>query len=85
MTATEARQYAERIYRDVIEPVSIMSGETAYLIKERIAHAYMDGAIAVLGSLNFSEPKTPLKSYEHPTDHAHIYGEHGEFSVNPEA
>ena len=53
MTAVEARAYAERQYVEIIEPVSIMSSETAALVKERIAHAYMDGAIEVLGAFEF--------------------------------
>lgn len=82
MTEMEAEEYAARIYEHLIEPDSIMSGETAALVKDRLAHAYMDGAISILGSLLGSlgagkphAPKIPMKSYEHPADHAHIQEE----------
>ena len=51
MTAANAKEYAARIYEHLIEPASIMSGETAALVKERLAHAYMDGGLAVASSL----------------------------------
>jgi hypothetical protein len=64
MTAAKARAYAERQYAEIIEPVSIVSEQTATLIKDRIAHAYMDGAIEVLGSMGFGKPETSEQRIE---------------------
>ena len=64
MTAEEARAYAERQYAKIIEPVSIVSPQTATLIKERISHAYMDGAIEVLGAMGFAKPETSAQRIE---------------------
>ena len=64
MTAAEARVYAERQYVDIIEPASIMSDETAELVKERIAHAYMDGAIEVLESMGLAKKETSEQRIE---------------------
>lgn len=58
MTTSEARAYAELQYSERIEPVSIMSEETAELVKDRIANAYMDGAIEVLGAMGLAKPET---------------------------
>lgn len=58
MTAAEAMVYAERQYVEAIEPVSKVSQQTANLIKERLAHAYMDGAIEVLKSIGLAKPET---------------------------
>ena len=64
MTASEAREYAERQYVDIIEPVSTMSCETAELVMNRIAHAYMDGAIEVLGLMGFAKLETKEQRIE---------------------
>jgi hypothetical protein len=60
MTAARARAYAEQIFRDIIEPVSLVSQETSDLIKERLAHAYMDGCITALESLGLRTTEEPL-------------------------
>jgi hypothetical protein len=64
MTAAQARMYAERQYMEIIEPVSLVSPETATLIKDRIAHAYMDGAIEILGSMGLSKQETSEQRIE---------------------
>lgn len=46
MTAAKARAYAERIYEELIKPPSIISDQSAELIKFLLANAYLDGAIA---------------------------------------
>lgn len=89
MTAAEARAYAERVYVEEIESaftISLLNSEAA-LIKDKLAHAYMDGGIEILTKIRIpvcqpitatvnqptsEEWNPPLKSYEDPRDHAHI-------------
>jgi hypothetical protein len=50
VTAVEARAYAERVYVEEIESaftISLLNSEAA-LIKDKLAHAYMDGGIEIL-------------------------------------
>ena len=51
MTVNDAEQYAKRMFDRFIGPVSIMSEETSELVKDRLAHAYMDGGLDVANSL----------------------------------
>lgn len=50
MTAAEARAYAERVYVEEIESAFTISllNSAAALIKDKLAHAYMDGGIEIL-------------------------------------
>ena len=47
MTALEAEAYAERVYMEEIAPFTVSDREAA-LIKDKLAHAYMDGGLAVV-------------------------------------
>jgi hypothetical protein len=58
MTAADAISYAEMQYNIAIAPYAIASEQTMKLVKERLAHAYLDGGLAVAGSLFPREPIT---------------------------
>ena len=64
MTAATAKAYAEQVFRDNIEPFAVVSFQTAQLIKERLAHAYMDGGLAVARSLATWKSESTEQSIE---------------------
>lgn len=67
MTAAEAMTYAELVYVEEIEPTFIISYSEAALIKDKLAHAYMDGGISILTKIRIPVCQPITATVNQPT------------------